>query len=81
MVATHHLGRNTGSRCKFQVLVLEGCQGEITSLLTLRKCRMVCNLCCIVYYFVLSFFRGLWIKLSDRHICVQQGFEVHVYGL
>ena len=58
-VAMHGFGRNTGSRHKFQALVLEGCQGEII-LLTVRKCRMVCNLCCLVYYFVVSFFRGLW---------------------
>ena len=67
IVATHGFGRNTGSRHKFQAeaLVLERCQGEIISLLTVRKCRMVSNLCCIVYYFVVSFFRGLWMKLSD----------------
>ena len=65
----------------FQVLVFEGCQGEIINILTMRKCRMGCYLCCIVYYFEFSFFRGLWMKLSDRHICVKQGFEMHVYGL
>ena len=90
VVATHGFGRNTGSRHKFQALVLEGCQGEIISLLTVRKCGMlltvrkcgmVCNLRCIVYYFVVSFFRGLWMKVSDRHICILQGFEMHVYGL
>ena len=81
VVATHGFGRNTGSRHKFQALVLEECQEEIISLLTVRKCRMVCNLCYIVYCFVVSFFRGLWMKLSDRHICIQQGFEMHVYGL
>ena len=81
VVAMHGFGRNTGSRHKFQALVLEECHEEIISLLTVRKCRMVCNLCYIVYYFVVSFFRGLWMKLSDRHICIQQGFEMHVYGL
>ena len=50
VLATHHLGRNTGSRRKFQVIVLEGCQGETISLHTLPKCRIVCNLCCIVYF-------------------------------
>ena len=65
----------------FQVLVFEGCQGEIINLLIMRKCRMGCYLCCIVYNFEFSFFRALWMKLSDRHICVQQGFEMHVYGL
>ena len=63
----------------FQVLVFEGCQGEIINLLTMRKCRMGCYLCGLVYNFEFSFFRGLWMKLSDRHICVQQGFEMHVY--
>ena len=58
VVATHGFGRNTGSRHKFQALVLEECQEEIISLLTVRKCRTVCNLCYIVYYFVVSFFRG-----------------------
>ena len=81
VVAAHGFGRNTGSRHKFQGLVLEGCQGEIISLLTVSKCRMVSNLCCIVYHFEVSFFRGLWMKLSDRHIYIQQGFEMHVYGL
>ena len=50
VVATHGFGRNTGSRHKFQALVLEGCQGEMISLLTVRKGRMVCNLCCCVLF-------------------------------
>ena len=81
VVAMYRFGWNSGSRHKFQVFILEGCQGEIINLLTMRKCRMVCNLCCIVFYFLVSFFRRLWVKLSDTHISVQQGFEVHVYGL
>ena len=55
VAVTHYLGRDTGFRQEIQVIVLEGCQGVIISLLTLFKCRMVCNLCYIVYYLVVSF--------------------------
>ena len=39
-------------------------QSIISSALVWNKCKP----CCIVYYFVFSFFRRWWIKLLDRHV-------------
>ena len=80
VVETHVFGRNTGSRHKFQASIGRISRGDNQSTYC-AQVQMVCNLCCILYYLVVSFFKGLWMKLSDRHICIQQGFEMHVYGL